>query len=246
MEINLPSVNFFYFKEEFKLKHFNSDTINLYCKLFGYENIIVDNETFKHEKFLTDISNLKSNKKYLQVGCNVVDIETNFLPLKQFMIDLETLSKIPKFLHDEVNQKNFSQSVRRFLDNFEERGWIILTDVRPSLQIFLEEYPALKNFQPKENFKYLLLCDGNSSNALEFYNDLKNICRVEFCWLMYLMRAWSNELLLNYYESLLYDAGVYLQVTNCAWAYDNPLGENKKNFLSRVGSKRKIFFEIGL
>ena len=227
------------------MKNFNSDTINLYCKLFGYDNIIIDFKNLpsdfgKHEKFIEDISNSKSDKKYLQVSCNCADSATDYLPLKQFIIDLETFSKIPNFLHAEINQKTFWQSAYRFLNNFKQRGWIILTDVRPSLKNFLESYQELKNFHPKDDFKYLFLCDGNSTNALEFYNEFKNICRIEFCWLMYLMRAWSNELLLNYYSPRLADVGVYLQVTNCAWAYDNPLGENKKISSAVLESREKF------
>lgn len=149
---------------------------------------------------------------------------------RQQSIDLETFSKIPQIVHDSVTQENFFNALKRYLKNFEKRGWKILSDVAESLQEKLSDYPSLKNFSsselhsPTEKIGYLVLCDGNSAKFDEIYNAVKNRCRFERYYLMYAVRAWTNELTANYYRPYLSVAKISLILTNAAWAFDHPLG----------------------
>ena len=228
-------------------------TLDLYCNFFGYESIVFSEESaanlpgeiLNHEKCYVSNLNFETGKKYLQVDCHSSGNKSDFLSFRQFMIDLENFDKIPDVVFYSATYSNFLVFLKRILKNFKMRGWKILLSVRKSLERELSEYPCFNRKSitdlSDEELGYFILNDGNSPLFEEIYNGKKNQLRLNWWYLMYAVKAWTNELLLNHYEGILAEKGVSLLLTDCAWGYDHYLGKNCRSATSAKIDERKNF-----
>lgn len=243
---------------DYRLRNVKKITLELYCRIFGYESIVVTDETdlllckslkrIKEDtgRWLITPEQIVKGKKYLLVADDLYTVKQNDLDaisFQQFTIDLETVAEIPEYLLKHVGRDDFIERIRGYLAGFEKRGWLVALNIRESLRKELPSYICLEQVKNTDaNIGILVICDRDSRNYREFYEKQKHEKRVERYWLTYFLREWINELLLRYYDKLFKKNGIFFVMTNCAWGFDHFLGRDVVPTSEKIEGRSRFSF----
>ncbi len=216
-------------------------TIELYCKLFGYSEIVVEDgaEVFlgEHNSAIIRSAQFQAchDKLFVALDKEGIEKKCDVISVEQLAHDLQVLSEVPSYLFEHMNEKSWLAAIGRFLAGYHERGWNIVVSLRPNLlnkmheEAFFLELECLSVSNDLALFESLkektfILCDGPSRAVDDLYESNKSMVRVERYWLAYFLREWVAELLLEHYSTQLAPYNVSLISANWAWGFDHFLG----------------------
>lgn len=228
-----------------RLRFLTPSSAKLYCAIFGYSRIRIDAEAaaILGEEAVGIISSLDADgipneeAEIIVTGDAQEACDHDIISAVQFAHDLQVASEAPSFIYERMNAEAWANTIARFLEGYQARGWHIIVSLRPSLLRRLDlhcdregvpRFESLRDAKPCEELprrsKAFVLCDGQSENACRLYEERKHSSRVERYWLAYFLREWIAELLMEHYAGRLREYGVSLLSANWAWGFDHFLG----------------------
>ncbi len=246
-----------------RLRNVKLETFKLYCGIFNYDKVIASEECIKQ---IAEITNIlpeqlwliflkKENAGIYSKKCLFITDGSNngydsrgmdCLSMEQFAIDIETVAEVPDFLLSSINRESFVKTLVRYIKGFKERGWSIFLNIRNSLLEELLPYENVGILHENENVcaengkpGFLVIMDDNNERYKSVYSKYKNTERIECYWLIYFLREWINELLLDAYKRKLDLLEVHMLLANCAWGFDHFLGGTRKITSSMIEDRQK-------
>ena len=231
----------------FRFRNVNDTVVEFYCRMFGYQSILLSEESCEwiknsnNERFVVS-SQMEKEEVYLLMDemQMIRHKEADVISIQQLAIDLETIAEIPECLMASMRREEFICKIKEYVKGFEKRGWLVTLNTRMSIQNELNDCLMLnevKDISPGR--AVLVLCDGGNEDYKNFYEKEKKVRRVECYWMIYFLREWLNELLLQYYHNLFEKNDIKLYAANCAWAFDFFLGKEESVTSEKIEQRKE-------
>ncbi len=183
-----------------RLLHVSSETLQAYSSIFGYSTInIYQDSRLTHtecEKLgLTYGSNNSSSRNGFVLNIDEADRQDKVndrLSAFQFAIDLEALSSLPRSYVTEIDRDYWIAKIRNYIEGFENRDWIVTTDLRPSLAKEFVELVEIPRKKVKSSGQDMVV----SASAVRRFlseNDYDSIERLVPTTTFQYLKEWRNQ-----------------------------------------------------